>query len=152
MKYIVTKTYGNDRGYSVAFRQWKAEGTHCKLLHGYSIGFEFRVGTDTLDERNWAFSFGDFKPIKQFLDEMFDHTHLVAVDDPLLSKFQDIDMAGGSRVIPLPKVGCEAIAEYVYHFASKAISDAGYPNNPVLLSVRVFEHGANTVTYNPTGL
>ena len=27
-------------GYSACFRQWKAEGTHCKFLHGYAVSFK----------------------------------------------------------------------------------------------------------------
>ncbi len=26
-------------GYSTVFRQWKADTTHCKYLHGYAISF-----------------------------------------------------------------------------------------------------------------
>jgi 6-pyruvoyltetrahydropterin/6-carboxytetrahydropterin synthase len=27
-------------GFSTVFRQWKAEDTHCKFLHGYGISFK----------------------------------------------------------------------------------------------------------------
>ena len=27
-------------GYSTCFRQWRAEGTHCKFLHGYGVSFK----------------------------------------------------------------------------------------------------------------
>ena len=36
--YRSTKTYGNERGLSCAFRQWRAD-SHCNLIHGYSLGF-----------------------------------------------------------------------------------------------------------------
>ncbi len=26
-------------GYSTCFRQWRADGTHCKFLHGYAVSF-----------------------------------------------------------------------------------------------------------------
>jgi len=26
-------------GFSCVFRQWKAEGTHCRFLHGYGVSF-----------------------------------------------------------------------------------------------------------------
>ena len=51
MTYRVTKTYGNERGLSCAFRQWKAE-SHCRLIHGYSLGFRFVFEAETLDHRN----------------------------------------------------------------------------------------------------
>ncbi len=43
-------------GFSTVFRQWKAEGTHCRFLHGY--GVSFRVWFEgELDERNWVWDF-----------------------------------------------------------------------------------------------
>jgi 6-pyruvoyltetrahydropterin/6-carboxytetrahydropterin synthase len=37
MIHRATKTYGDDLGLSVAFRQWRAD-SHCRYLHGYAIG------------------------------------------------------------------------------------------------------------------
>jgi 6-pyruvoyltetrahydropterin/6-carboxytetrahydropterin synthase len=77
-------------GFSTVFRQWKAEGTHCRFLHGY--GVSFRVWFEgELDERNWVWDFGgmkrakgtiDGKNPKAWMDYMFDHTTIVAEDDP----------------------------------------------------------------------
>ena len=46
-------------GFSTVFRQWKAEDTHCRFLHGYGISFKvyFEGG---LDERNWVWDFGGY--------------------------------------------------------------------------------------------
>ena len=33
----VIKTFGAERGFSCAFRQWKAD-SDCKYIHGYSLG------------------------------------------------------------------------------------------------------------------
>ena len=50
-------------GFSCCFRQWKAETTHCKYLHGY--GVSFRVTFDgRLDHRNWVWDFGGMKRAK----------------------------------------------------------------------------------------
>ena len=53
-KYYSTKTYGNDRGLSCCFRQWRSTHSHCSLLHGYSIGIRLVFEADTLDPRNWV--------------------------------------------------------------------------------------------------
>jgi 6-pyruvoyltetrahydropterin/6-carboxytetrahydropterin synthase len=37
-------------GYSACFRQWKAEGTHCRFLHGYAVSFRVWFEGD-LDHR-----------------------------------------------------------------------------------------------------
>lgn len=89
-KYQSTKTYGTDRGLSCCFRQWKASHSHCSTLHGYSLGFKFVWESESLDSRNWVFDFGGMKPIKEFLDHMFDHTILVAEDDPALETFKTL--------------------------------------------------------------
>ena len=44
-------------GYSTCFRQWQAEGTHCKFLHGYAVSFRVWFEGD-LDHRNWVFDVG----------------------------------------------------------------------------------------------
>ncbi len=36
MKFQSTKLFD---GYSTCFRQWKADNTHCKFLHGYAVSF-----------------------------------------------------------------------------------------------------------------
>ena len=82
------KTYTHATGHSCAFRQWKAD-SHCNLIHGYALQFEFTFGGDQLDERNWIVDFGGLKPLKEWLKEMFDHTYLVAEDDPELETFKE---------------------------------------------------------------
>jgi 6-pyruvoyltetrahydropterin/6-carboxytetrahydropterin synthase len=85
-KFYSTKTYGNDRGLSCCFRQWRSTHSHCSLLHGYSIGVKIIFECESLDERNWVMDFGGLKEFKQWLEHMFDHTLLVAEDDPELEQ------------------------------------------------------------------
>ena len=81
-KFYSTKTYGNDRGLSCAFRQWRSTHSHCSLIHGYSLGFKLIFECDGLDERNWVYDFGGLKEFKAWLEKTFDHTLCVAEDDP----------------------------------------------------------------------
>ena len=81
MTYRVIKTYGNERGLSCAFRQWRAD-SHCRLIHGYSLGFRFTFEAKTLDDKNWVYDFGDMGFVKEFLEDNFDHILMVANDDP----------------------------------------------------------------------
>jgi 6-pyruvoyltetrahydropterin/6-carboxytetrahydropterin synthase len=89
-KYQSIKNYGNDRGLSCTFRQWRADHSHCSTLHGYSLGVEFTFESETLDSRQWCFDFGGMKPIKAWLDFMFDHTTVIAQDDPALEMFKNL--------------------------------------------------------------
>ena len=148
--YRSTKTYGNDRGLSCAFRQWRAD-SHCNLIHGYSLGFRFTFEAVTLDERNWVYDFGDCKWIKKYLDEIFDHTLAIAEDDPELNTFKTLHGKGLVNLFTFKGVGCEKFAEHVYNYVSpKVYTDT--KGRVSLFSVECFEHGANSAIYvNPYG-
>lgn len=160
-KFYSTKTYGNDRGLSCCFRQWRSTHSHCSLLHGYSIGVKIVFECKSLDERNWVMDFGGLKEFKKWLDYMFDHTLLIAEDDPHLDKFKALAEIGvlntpeysalfDLRVVP--GVGCERFAEMAYNKLSELIQKSvnnGTALNPTVRvkSVEVFEHGANSAIY-----
>lgn len=119
-KYYSTKTYGNDRGLSCCFRQWKSTHSHCSLLHGYSIGIKLIFESETLDDRNWVMDFGGLKAFKEWAEWTFDHTLVVAIDDPhlpLFKKMADLglqDKGGICDLRVVPAVGCEKFSELVY--------------------------------------
>jgi 6-pyruvoyltetrahydropterin/6-carboxytetrahydropterin synthase len=150
-KFLSTKTFGNDRGLSCCFRQWRSTHSHCSKVHGYSIGVKFIFECDTLDERNWVMDFGGLKPVKQWLEYMFDHTMVIAEDDPMLSFWQAMaenpDTAHSIDLRVVPGVGCERFAELVFDYVTKLLDDTRDQQlNPTvrLKSVEVFEHGANS--------
>lgn len=172
--YVSTKTYGNDRGLSCCFRQWRSTHSHCSLLHGYSIGIKLIFESDTLDDRNWVMDFGGLKAFKEWADYMFDHTLVVARDDPHLQKFQDLaalglqDRGGICDIRLVDAVGCEKFAEMAFHEMSRILhcfkSGQSYrlmkgtqiqafePRYPVgkgvrLRSAEVFEHEGNSAVF-----
>jgi len=161
-KYYSTKTYGNDRGLSCCFRQWRSTHSHCSLLHGYSIGIKLIFESDTLDCRNWVMDFGGLKKFKQWAEYMFDHTMLIAEDDPHLDTFTELAHIGeiGPKNITalvdlriVPAVGCEKFAEMAYQKMKSIIeemknTDGVIVNGNVRVkSVEVFEHDANSAIY-----
>ena len=101
-----TKTYDHTEGLSCCFRQWRASHSHCRLVHGYALAFRFVFATHQLDERNWCVDFGGLKPLKTWLHQMFDHTMIVAEDDPCLPEFQKLADGGLVELRILPSVGC----------------------------------------------
>tara|TARA_X000001036_G_scaffold191397_1_gene180405 strand:- start:687 stop:1127 length:441 start_codon:yes stop_codon:yes gene_type:complete len=143
MTYRVTKTYGNERGLSCAFRQWKAE-SHCRLIHGYSLGFKFVFEAETLDHRNWVYDFGDMGFVKDFLEDNFDHIMMIASDDPRKQDLYNLD--GIAEIRELPVVGCEAFAEYVYSYVNNEVKRQT-SDRVKLVSVECFEHGANSALF-----
>jgi 6-pyruvoyltetrahydropterin/6-carboxytetrahydropterin synthase len=169
--FLSTKTYGNDRGLSCCFRQWRSTHSHCSLLHGYSIGIRLIFESTTLDDRNWVMDFGGLKAFKEWADWQFDHTTCVALDDPHLPKFKELaklgkQAEGGVLDLRLVEaVGCEKFAELAYrtmneilvayqcggvwHHPDGRVFEARYPVgiDVKLRSVEVFEHAGNSATY-----
>ena len=141
-------------GYSTVFRQWRAEGTHCRFLHGYGISFKIVFEGD-LDERNWVWDFGGMKRAKTtidgmnpkaWMDYMFDHTFLVAEDDPFLESFKKMDEAGVTQIRILPATGAEQFAKYIYDKVNTFVLEE--TNNRVrVVSVEFKEHNKNSAIY-----
>jgi 6-pyruvoyltetrahydropterin/6-carboxytetrahydropterin synthase len=141
-------------GFSTVFRQWKAEGTHCKFLHGY--GVSFRVWFEgELDERNWVWDFGgmkrakntiDGKNPKEWMDYMFDHTTIVATDDPGIGGFRTMNELGIIQLREIEAVGAEQFAKYIYEKLNKFVQEE--TNGRVsVVRVEFMEHNKNTAIY-----
>lgn len=142
-----TKTLGNDRGLSCCFRQWAAD-SHCHLVHGYSLGFRFVFAGEQLDHRNWIVDFGKggFGQIKKWLEYMFDHTLLIAENDPFRAELENLGKIGVADVRIVPGAGCELTAKLVWEKAEEIINEATQGRCWVE-SVEVFEHGSNSAIY-----
>lgn len=139
--YRVTKNYGHDKGFSCAFRQWSAN-SHCKNLHGYSLGFKIVLESPTLDINNWVYDFGNFSFLDKWLTENFDHTLLIAKDDPEFDLLMSLNDRA-AKIIVLEKVSCESFAEMTYKFIEKELASM----NIKVVSVDVSEHGSNAASY-----
>ena len=144
MTYLVTKTYGHELGLSCVFRQHRAN-SHCKQLHGYALAFDIVFETETLDARNWVIDFGSLKEVKEWLVDMFDHTLLVASDDPMYKELMRLADSGIADIEVVDEIGCEAFAKLVYDFVSAYIA-----TNDVACVVRKVtcrEHANNSASY-----
>jgi 6-pyruvoyltetrahydropterin/6-carboxytetrahydropterin synthase len=115
---------------------------------GYALAFKFVLATHRLDERNWCFDFGGLKAVRAWLHDMFDHTLLVAEDDPHIEAFKALEREGLAAVRVLPAVGCEAIAKHVFdHVDAHIRQESGA--RVWLESVEVREHEGNSAVYEP---
>jgi 6-pyruvoyltetrahydropterin/6-carboxytetrahydropterin synthase len=151
MQFQSTKLFD---GYSTCFRQWKADGTHCRFLHGYAISF--RVWFEgNLDERNWVFDFGGMKRAKTKMNGMspkdyfawlLDHTTIVAQDDPYLEKFKQMHSDGIIQLRVMESVGCERFAQYLYDNIN-AFLKLETNNRVRATKVEVYEHERNSASY-----
>ena len=152
-KFISTKIFD---GYSTVFRQWKAETTHCKYLHGYGVSFKIYFEGD-LDERNWVWDFGGMKRAKgqidgmspkDWFDYMFDHTFVVAEDDPYRESFLKMDEHEVAQVRIVPFVGAERFAEFIYNKVNTFVEEETEGRISVK-KVEFRENPKNSAIYEP---
>lgn len=140
-KYISTKTY-KQLG-PVAYRQWRAD-SHCNLVHGYALSFHFEFESDSLDARNWVVDFGGLKPLKGLLEDWFDHTLLVADDDPMKDHLLKLGELGLAKITLVSKTGCEGIADFLYEYINTCfLKDYGWGDRVWCCKVEVRETDAN---------
>ena len=142
-------------GFSCCFRQWKAETTHCRFMHGY--GVSFRVTFEgNLDHRNWVWDFGGMKRAstqidglspKAWMDYMFDHTVIIADDDPHKLDFLEMDTTGVAQVRVVPATGAEKFAEYIFHKLNNFVKTET-KERVIVKSVEFMEHNKNTAIYS----
>jgi len=150
-KFQSTKVFD---GFSCVFRQWKAEGTHCRFLHGYGVSFKVWFEGE-LDEKNWVWDFGGMKRAngtidgmnpKAWMDYMFDHTTLIAEDDPYLEGWKAMDQHGLIQLRVIPHVGAERFAEFIFNKLNDFIK-VETDGRVRITKVEFMENNKNSATY-----
>jgi 6-pyruvoyltetrahydropterin/6-carboxytetrahydropterin synthase len=150
-KFQSTKVFD---GFSCVFRQWRAEGTHCRFLHGYGVSFKVWFEGE-LDERNWVWDFGGMKRAKGTIDDMnpkawmdymFDHTTIIAEDDPYLEEWKTMDQQGLIQLRIIPYVGAERFAEFIFNKLNDFIK-VETDGRVRVTKVEFMENNKNSATY-----
>ena len=108
-----------------------------------------------LDNRNWVWDFGgmkrattliDGKQPKAWMDYMFDHTMIIAEDDPELAAFKQMDSAGVAQVRVIPGTGAEKFSEYIFGKINEFVKAETF-NRVRVIKVKFMEHGKNAAYY-----
>jgi len=141
-------------GFSTVFRQWKAKETHCRFLHGYGISFKVYFEGE-LDEKNWVWDFGgmkraktliDGKQPKEWMDFMFDHTVIIAEDDPGMGGWETMNKLEVIQLRIIPATGAEKFSEFIFNKLNEFVKTE--TNNRVRVTkVKFMEHGKNAAYY-----
>ena len=155
-KFQSTKLFDN---YSVAIRQWRAQHSHCQLLHGYALKFKVWFESNTpdddncgLDDMNWIVDYGGFKDapigngLKSWMKDMWDHTTLIEKDDPYLDFFESAAMEGLCKLTVMDKLGAESCAKTVYNHFNDVLSKTDGGRCKVV-KVECFENDKNSSLY-----
>jgi|TARA_R110001592_G_scaffold20195_5_gene82153 6-pyruvoyltetrahydropterin/6-carboxytetrahydropterin synthase len=141
-------------GFSTVFRQWKAKDTHCRFFHGYGVSFKVTFEGE-LDDRNWVWDFGGMKRAKTlidgmqpkaWMDYMFDHTMVIAEDDPFIESLKLMDNAGAAQVRVIEAVGAEKFAEFIYHKLNEFVIEET-DGRVKITQVEFMEHSKNSAIY-----
>lgn len=144
--HYITKKF---KGYPFAHRQSNHDG-HCSLIHGHNWDFEICLGSNNLDENGFVYDFGKFKKLREWFDEMFDHTLVLNSDDPHLKYFEAQEEFGLAKVITIPSCSCEGIAKLIYNKIETMLmnDEDGRIRDFVHVSwVKVFEDHKNATIY-----
>ena len=123
-------------------------------LHGYALSFRIWFEGE-LDERNWVWDFGGMKRAngtiggmnpKMWMDHMFDHTTIIAEDDPYLEHFKKMHIDGIIQLRIIPAVGAEQFAKYIFNKVNEFVL-AETKNRVRVAKVEVYENERNSASY-----
>ena len=137
----VVKRFG---GFPCSHRQWKDDG-HCRWLHGYdrwvTIAWEGEP-----DHRGWVVDFGGLGDLRSVLERQFDHTTLVAPDDPHLGSFEGL--AQGDVIdLRVMDPTMEGMATWVAKMAREWT--ALHAPNALIVRVECWENEKNGAAWTP---
>lgn len=141
-KFVSTKEY-KEIG-PVAYHQWRDDG-NCRLIHGYALSFYFEFESDLVDHRNWVVDFGGLRPLKDLLEDWFDHTLLVASDDPNRDALIHLGDLGIAKIVEVEATGCEALADFLYKYINSGfLQEIGFPKDVWCSKVQIHETQKNS--------
>ena len=88
----------------------------------------------------------DGKSPKEWMDYMFDHTVIVAEDDPYVNTLLQLDNANIAQVRIVPATGAEKFAEFIFNKLNPFVQEE--TNGRVKVGqVEFMEHGKNSAIY-----
>jgi len=125
-----------------------------RFLHGYGISFKIYFEGE-LDEKNWVMDFGmakraktliDGKQPKAYFDYIFDHTVIIAEDDPEVEAFKQMGEAGVAQVRVIPATGAEKFAEFIFNKVNPFVLEET-DGRVRVTKVKFMEHGKNAAYY-----
>lgn len=124
-------------------RAWRTKG-HCRFIHGYSRSFHLTFICTKKDQNGWVMDFSGLKKVKAFLTYMFDHTFLVAEDDPELPLFREMDKKGLIQLRTMQNPSMEGTATFVLKEAQNIINTIVKNRRVIIERVEVFENHKNS--------
>lgn len=142
--WIATKTFPF---VECIYRYWRAtDGS--RYLRSYNFRTKVILECRQLDNQRMTIPRGDalFSEIDLMLSSVFRHKIIVAEDDPLLTQFKLMSDSDLCRIMILPDVGLEKIAEGIYNHIKVILSNQDVINRIDVRSVEV-DDGEINISY-----
>jgi 6-pyruvoyltetrahydropterin/6-carboxytetrahydropterin synthase len=114
-----TKTY---RDFPAAHRAPNHDG-HCSLIHGHNWDFTFVFSAEEDDINGFVVDFGKLGKLKDRLTHLFDHTCLIARDDPKRDLFEDMNLQGLLDLRIVESTCAEALARLAFCEAQSVLDE-----------------------------
>lgn len=140
--FTCTKTYSD---LAAGHRQPHHDG-HCRFVHGHNYGVVIVFATASLDENGFVVDFGKLKYIKEYLENMLDHTLLIAQDDPALETFKSMHTNGLCDLRIVTGTSAEMLAAVFAREINDLVNKAT-KSRVFIQTLTVIEDSKNTATY-----
>lgn len=154
MKITCSKLF---EGFPFAHRQPSHDG-HCAWIHGHTWSFKYTFECDRLEEgSSFVVDFGKLKWLKQWLDDNFDHTLVLNMDDPALEYLRaaleptafpvnETRFRTYARIIVVPNCGAEGLAIFLLATVNRELCRQNNERNVRCTEVTVWENERNSAT------
>lgn len=105
---------------SCVHRNWRG-AERMQVLHGYARSVEIEFIASYLDHSGVVIDFSSLSSVKNILENQFDHTLLVAEDDPLRESFTSLADQGAADIRLMQSVTLEGSAAWVVEHVSTVV-------------------------------
>ena len=116
MKYILNKTFT----FEASHRLIKNYNGKCRNNHGHTYKVVLRLEGKTLDEKDMLIDFYETKILKNWIDEVLDHSTLLWEKDPMIKYMQESHQ---KLLITKKNPTAEHIAELIMQKAIETFQD-----------------------------
>lgn len=131
-------------------RSWAHHGK-CFFLHGYERAFEIEFAcTETEPGTGFVVDFSALKDVRAALQRQFDHTTLIAINDPQRDLFELLADRGVIDLRIMDNTGMEGSAAWVFDTAGRIVGQAT-SGRVWVSSVEARESRKNAVTMTMDG-
>lgn len=145
-KYITTKIYDHNSGFTCAWRMWRSKN-RSRFLHGYSLSIKLVFEIISLDDATRGLDLENMEELESWLKETFSHTTCIAEDDPRLTDFQRLHSFGVIDLRIMSGVGREKFAEAIWHRTRGWLKEKSIDSRVLIKTVEVLETPSSSGLY-----